>query len=141
MIKFGPPGAGLDFFSSHGRVTIVGPTLDVGASPVGWLISNAAGKVYSVELPAGVFVANQKRTGWTYKNKSAKTLGGVYSATVRITRHQTSYGYRILAYGDLSKATDPLMNLQFYVGAEPTPGIHGESWQRTKSGWRAHGFE
>jgi len=45
--------------------------------------------------------------------------------------------YSVEAFGDLSRATDPNMSLQFYVANQPTPAIHTQVWQQTRSGWLA----
>jgi len=133
-IKFGPAGAGLDQFTSHGRVTITEP-VNVAGSEVGWLLSNARGRIYSAVLPPGVFKQFAAHKRFKYANPAALTEGGVYKAEIRITSYGTSYGYRVEAYGDMSAATDPLMDLQFYIGNRPTPGIHSGAWTRTKFGW------
>ena len=133
-IKFGPPGAGLDRFTSHGRVTITDPVNVVG-SELGWLVSNARGRIYSAVLPPGTLTPSPSGTLFTYKNRAARTQGGIYKAQVKISRYRVSYGYRIEAYGDMSAATDALMWLQFYIGNQPTPAIHSGLWTRTKSGW------
>ncbi|TMA38751.1 MAG: hypothetical protein E6J79_05805 [Deltaproteobacteria bacterium] len=133
-IKFGPAGAGLDRFTSHGRVTITSP-VDVAGSELGWLLSNARGRIYSAVLPPGALTRTASGTLFTYKNLAAKTGGGIYKAQVKITRYRISYGYRIETYGDMSAATDAAMSLQFYIGNQPTPGIHRGLWTRTKSGW------
>jgi len=133
-IKFGPPGAGLDQFTSHGRVTILAP-VDVAHSEVGWLISNARGRIFSVVLPPGAFRENPSHKLFVYRNLAAITQGGVSKAQVHISNHSTWYGYRIEAYGDMSAATDSNMALQFYIGNRPTPGIYNGAWTRTPFGW------
>ena len=139
-IKFGPPSAGLDRLKSHGRVVIPG-NVDVMAAEVGWLVTNGAGRIFGVVLPAGALTPNHTGTQFRYLNPSARSQGGVYSAFIHITRKGTSYGYKVEAYGDMSAAIDPDMAIQFYVGNQETPAIHHELWSRTASGWKAHGFE
>ena len=133
-IKFGPPGAGLDQLTSHGRIIITDP-VDVAGSEIGWLVSNARGPIYGALLPPFSMRVFQTHKLFTYKNPDALTKGGVYKAQIRITRFGISYGYKVEAYGDMSAATDPVMALQFYIGKRPTPGIHNGAWTRTKFGW------
>src|SRR5947199_2498355 len=73
-IKFGPPGAGLDQFMSHGRVTILGP-VDVAGSEVGWLISGPRGRIYSVALPPETLKTGSSRRLFRYKNPAAESQG------------------------------------------------------------------
>jgi hypothetical protein len=139
-IKFGPPGAGLDRFKSHGRVEL-GGTVDVGGAEVRWLVTNNVGRVFETSLPAGAFQSNAAGTSFRYLNKAARSQGGVYKAKIRITRGGISYGYKVEAYGDCSAATDPDMAIQFYIGNQLTPAIHREMWKRTGTGWKAQGFD
>jgi len=138
-IKFGPPGAGLDQFKSHGRA-ILPAGLDVAGSEVGWLLTNANGAIYSAVIPAGTLTPSAHGSLFLYTNKDAKLHGGIYKAKIKITHLGTYYGYRVESYGDISRATDPVMSLQYYIGNQPTSAIHTETWKRTRSGWAAHGF-
>jgi len=137
-IRFGQNGA-LDIFKSHGRVE-PGETIDMSTSDVGWVLSNQRGVIWSGTLSPSDFVANATGTTFKYKDIAAKTAGGIYKAKVRITRGGTSYGFKVLAYGDLSAATDPYMSIQFYLGTTPKAYIHSEPWTPTKTGWKADGF-
>ena len=132
IIRFGRPGAGLDVFTSHGHVIIAGPPLDVAGSQVGWLLTNDRGRIFAAVLPPNSFTA--RGTLFNYRNPGAATLGGVYKAKVRLSRGGV-YRYTVQAYGDMSGATDPWMALQFYIGNQPTPAIHAQTWTRTNQGW------
>jgi len=138
-IKFGPPGAGLDQLKSHGRVTIFDP-VNVMGSEVGWLLTNGSGRIYSAVLSPGTLTATPSGQLFTYKNPNAKLHGGIYKAQIKITRSHVSYGYKVEAYGVMSRATSAVMSLQFYIGNQPTPAIHTETWKRTRTGWVSHGF-
>jgi hypothetical protein len=138
-ITFGPPGAGLDRMDSHGRVTILG-NVDARASEVAWLLTRDGQPIFRAVLPAGAWKGNASGTRLRYRNRDARLHGGVYRAWITVTRGHRSYGYRVQAFGDISGATDPQMELQFYVGNQPTPALHSEVWTRTSRGWRAHGF-
>jgi len=138
-IKFGPAGAGLDHLRSHGRVLIFEP-VNVMASDVGWLLTNGGGRIYGVTLSGGAFTSNLNHTLFKYKNPDARIHGGIYEALIHITRSGVSYGYKVDTYGDMSRATDALMSLQFYMGNQPTAAIHTETWTKRKDGWASHGF-
>jgi hypothetical protein len=134
-ISFGRNGA-LDRLASHARVLI--PThVDLDHVPVSWLITNDSGVIYEASLNAGDLKADRSGVHFKYKNPDARLHGGVALALIRISHGGLSYGYRLEAYGDISRATDPHMSLQFYAG-QPTAFVHSELWTRTASGWRAH---
>jgi hypothetical protein len=136
-IRFGRPGS-LDRFQSHGRL-VIGGTVDLVGSEVAWLLSNQQGAVYGVVLPAGSFTANANGTSFRYSNYQARTLGGIRKARIRISRG--TYRYWVEAYGDMSRAIDPIMSIQVYLPNQPTPTIHTEMWLRMRYGWKAVGFE
>ena len=91
-------------------------------------------------LPAGALTPDAAGNRFTYKNPDARIHGGIYKVLINITPSGELYAYRIEAYGDLSRATDPVMSLQFYIANLPTPTIHSEAWKRTSWGWVARGF-
>jgi len=140
-IVFGPAGAGHDVLTSHGRVIIPGPTLDIANSDVGWLLNNAQGRIFSAVLPAGSLKPDQSGKLFRYVNPDARTSGGIYKVQIRARRIGTSYGYRVQAFGDLSGAADPNMALQFYIAGQPTPAIHNDVWIRRPYGWRTSHFD
>jgi len=67
--------------------------------------------------------------------------GSLAKAKIRLSRGGTSYGYKVVAYGDLSAATDPDMTIQFYLGNPTRIYSHSEAWTRTATGWKADGFD
>ena len=140
-IRFGEP---LDVFKSHGRIISVA-SIDVGASPVGWVLSNGSGTIYRGVLNPGDFQSNGDGTTFIYRDSDARLgLGkrdGIYKAKIRISRGGTSYGYKIIAYGDLSAATTPNMSLQFYINQPARAFIHDKPWIRKSWGWKATPFD
>jgi hypothetical protein len=138
LIKFGRT-PGMDRLTSHGRITIPG-AVDVLGSEVGWALSNGAGLIWTDSLPAGTLTANNRLTVFNYKNLAARQTGGIARVTIRITHHGLLYGYKVEAYGDMSKANDPNMSIQFYVGNQSTAAIHREAWKKIPGGWKATGF-
>lgn len=141
-IRFGAPGAGLDILKAHGRVEPDTP-LDVGSLEIGWMLANRRGPIWRGALIPGDFRANPTKTSFRFLDNGAKTASGrrfgVRKAKIRITRGGTSYGFKVQAYGDLSKATDPDMTLHFYIGDDNWS--HTEPWKAVRGGWKATGFE
>ena len=147
-IRFGPPGAGLDVFASHGHV-VPGSSIDVMASQVIWLVTNdATGEiVYEGTLEPGDLSPNAKGTLFRYLDRDAR-LGhgvgrraGIYRAKLHITRGGTSYGYKLQAYGAMAAAAGPRMSIQFYLGAPRRPFVHRDLWTGYSWGWKATGFD
>lgn len=136
-IKFGPRGSTLGRLKSHGRFTLVG-AVDVKGSDFGTVIANSRGQIYSVTLPANSLVANSSGTSFKYKNVLAATHGGFSKVSIRV--RNGLYRYTLEAYGDMSRATDKNMSIQLYLGSQPTPAIHNETWTQKAWGWRADGF-
>lgn len=142
-IIFGKGPNGMDVFKSHGRVE-PGEPIDVGEVEVGWMVSGPNGHIYRAALIPGDFRANNKKTTFRFIDRRVRTEGrsrrfGIFKAKVRISRGGTSYGYKILAYGDLSKATTPDMVIQFYIGDKIF--IHDDEWTQTSYGWKATPFK
>jgi len=145
-IRFDASESGLDSFSSHGRVE-PGTFVDVAQSEVRWLVTNdATGKVvYEGTLYPGDLTPNNAGTVFRYLDRDARIgqgrRSGIYKAKIRISRGGTSYGFKVLAYGDMAKLTGRYMSIQFYVGSPSTAFIHSEPWTQTGWGWKANGFE
>jgi hypothetical protein len=146
MVRFGPLGAGLDVFSSHGRVE-PDTSIDVMASEVRWLVTNnATGQVvYNGVLNPGDLTPNRSGTVFRYLDIDAR-LGqgrrsGIDKVKIRISRGGTAYGYKVQAYGDMASAAGPDMSIQFYIGTPSQAFIHNEPWTSQSWGWKATGFE
>jgi hypothetical protein len=135
---------GLDMFKAHGRVEPQG-SIDLQNSTVGWIVSNQQGIVYRGRLHPQDFVASPSGTSLRFKDKDAKkglgTHDGIYKAVVRVTRGGTSYGFKVVAFSDLSAAVDANMAVQFYFTA-PTmrSWIHDKPWTQQPWGWKATAF-
>ena len=145
-IRFGTPGAGLDVFSSHGRVE-PDTSIDVMGSELRWLVTNnATGQVvYNGVLHPGDLTPNRSGTVFRYLDLDAR-LGqgrrfGIYRVKIRISRGGTSYGYKVQAYGDMASATGPNMSIQFYIGTPAQAFIHNEPWTSQSWGWKATSFD
>ena len=140
-IIFGKDGK-LDKFKSHGRVE-PDQAIDVSSVEVGWMLSGPNGPIYRAALIPGDFKVNRKGTTFKFRDRGAK-LGitkrfGIFKAKIRIARNGTSYGYKIIAYGDFSAANSPDMALQMYIGDQVW--IHDQPWIQNARGWKSTGFE
>jgi hypothetical protein len=135
-VTFNGRAPGLDRFRSHGRVLTIGGAYSIQTSSVSWLLSNSKGEIFRATLPAGALTANAAGTTFKYKNRLASTAGGI--SQVKLQNVHGSLKYTVEAFGDLSRATDPNMSVQFYVANQPTPAIHTQTWQKTSNGWTCH---
>jgi hypothetical protein len=133
-IRFGPPGLGLDQFRSHGRVTPALP-VDPLSEEVGWFLTNEDGFVYRGALIAGDLKGGRS---FTFRDRGARSGAGkrfgIYKAKIIVGSRGTVY-YKVMAYGDLSKATDAHMAVHFYIGDQAWG--FDTYWNRTASGWIA----
>jgi hypothetical protein len=145
-IRFGAPGAGLDVFSSHGRV-VPGFSIDPTTSEVTWRITNdATGEmVYEGTLRPGDLSPNAKGTVFRFLDRGARSgqgiRSGIYRAKIQLTRGGTSYGYRVQAYGNMAAATTADMSIQFYIGQPSRSFIHDKPWKKFVWGWKTTAFE
>jgi hypothetical protein len=141
-IIFAKQEGALDVFKSHGRVE-PGEPLDVGSLEVGWMISKPTGPVWRSALIPGDFRSNRQATTFRFVDRDAKKgrgkRFGIYRAKIRISRGGTSYGYKLLAYGDFSRADTSDMTIQFYIGDRIF--VHDKPWTQTSWGWKADSFE
>jgi len=141
VIKFGSAGR-LDRIRGHAKLTT--PPVDLTTTPVGVLLSNLNGAIYSKDLAAGMLIGNPNGTIFRFRNPDARTSGGLYGVKIKRNIDGMSYTFSFAAYGDLSAATDPNMRLQFYIGTDPNAAADGRifitldtPWTKTANGWRA----
>jgi hypothetical protein len=134
------PPAGLDLFTSHGKVNADGVT--VTGKSISWELKNARGVIYQGTLQPGDLTSNVNSRLLRYKDKGAR-LGqglhdGIYTAKIQIGARGT-ISYHVKAYSDLSAADDPEMALFFIIGTGPDRKAWGTSgkWKRTSRGWVA----
>jgi len=137
-IQFGPPGAGLDRFKSHGRVQLSAPVDDVTRARVAWLITNASGVIYQASLRPGDLTPRKDGPYYFFKDDGAHLGQGTRDGLGRVLILVGGDGfvrYKVKGYGDMSAATDPEMALQFYFGDEVF--VFPATWRRVPSGWIA----
>ena len=137
-------GNGLDRFKFHGRVrldppTIGGPVDPVTSSFVVQLL-NGAGMLWEGRLEPGDL---QPRANLWYVFRDTAALdgngmrNGIYHIITRFREYGKGWYYtvRVLAFTDLSTATDPFMTVIFDELGGKNYGVTGE-WVRTRFGWR-----
>src|SRR5262249_17078456 len=85
--------------------------------------------IFRTSLLAG-HLTQVGESNFKYKNKAAKTAGGMY--TLKVVAKPGYYKFTLKAYGDVTGA-QPDMRTQVFVGAEEwrVRGI----WQQLKKGW------
>ena len=136
-IRFGQPGAGLDLFSSHGKIKLR-ESVDVNSQEIGWELSNAQGVIYRASLRPGDLTPSVNPMLFSFQDPGARVgqgaHGGLYTVLL-IASPRGNVAYKVRAYGDLSAATLPDMALHFYIG-EQAFGVGG-AWRRTSRGWIA----
>jgi hypothetical protein len=140
-------GGGLDEFRFHGRVELVPPELGGTIDPItagfGFELSNEHGVIYAATLEPFDFeyMGNMRyRFRDTAARVGAGSRGGIFHVFSRFRQYHGVWWYtvRILAYGDLSRATEPVMTLKwFQVGTinDQVPQLTVE-WDRLSDGWR-----
>jgi hypothetical protein len=136
-------GGGLDRFKFHGRVKLDPPFL---GGPVDPLTSgfrfdllNELGPVYGASLFAGDFEP-LRNLYYRFRDPEARegggTRGGIYQILTRFREYSDGWYYtvRIMAFSDLSSATEPRMTVLFSE-VNGTAAITAE-WVPTSFGWR-----
>jgi hypothetical protein len=105
-------------FAFHARLhpsTLVDPPAD------GFIVtlSNANGEIYHAEVKAVDIETAGSR--WRYRADDLETVareGGIAKLSIRRRLYggEVAYSFRVKAFGDLSRATLPLMTTQVYLG-------------------------
>lgn len=130
--------SGLDRLRSKAVLEML--PVDLSTVDVGILLTSTKGGtsevIYQVEIPGSslqnVFHGNVYR----YRDAAARTHGGLALLKIKKQRDGRAYSFSTVSYGDMSKATDPHMRVQFYVGQAVFITIDSP-WTKTPSGWRA----
>ena len=141
IIVFGSRGR-LDRMRGHAKLAMTG--VNLAALPVSVLLSDLRGPIYSDGLPAGALSASPKGTIFRFRNAAARSSGGMYDLKIKKNNDGSTYTFSFTSYGDLSRATDSHMRLQFYVGDDANAARDGRvfitldtPWTKTPNGWRA----
>jgi len=128
----------LDRFRSQATLDIA--PLDLGSMQVGVLLTNPNGVIYNAVLAPGDLSSRANGTIFQFRDPAARTghgnPAGIYNLQIKQHRDQKGYTIKVEAYADLSRATDPMMRIQFYLGdnvfiTTPAP------WKQMSNGWRA----
>jgi cysteine-rich repeat protein len=136
IIRFGSPGEGRDSLRAHGLIRPV-ESIDPAGEEVFIMLTNLDGIIYRGSLIAGDLVPNASGGRLSFKDTLARRGEGSRFGIYRITLRQRpkTWFFTFRAYGDLSAATDPNMNLQLQVGNQGF--ISNAVWEPTRNGWRA----
>lgn len=124
-----------DFFEFHGLIR-PGSVIDPPAEDFRLELSNSLhDPIFAFSLPQGSF--KKQGTGtFTYKNNKARKQGGI--AFVKISRrdgpnHEYKIDIQAFDAGLESKATEPVMTVEFDVGDDPFTTTN--TWTKKKNGW------
>jgi hypothetical protein len=135
-------GDRIDLLRGHAKLDLV-PT-DIAALPLHILLTNLSGLIYADGLLAGAVTTDATGKNYRYRNARARESGGMYQLKVKKNKDGISYTFSFASYGDLSRATDANMRLQFYIGDDPDTAADGrlfitidKPWTQTPTGWRA----
>jgi len=96
---------------------------------------NAAGKIYSVTIPAGACISRSAGS-CVYKDPEArKAKSGL--AYFRVLYQAGTHGNKmwLQSYGDLSSATDPVMSFLVFMDDILYASIDNEVFTPTHNGW------
>jgi hypothetical protein len=141
IILFGVGGR-LDRIRGHVKLTM-GP-IDLTTESVHVLLNDRSGVIFTDGVPAGGLHVSPLSSIYQFRNTEARTKGGMYDLKIKKNKDNRTYTLGFTAYGDLSRATDPHMRLQFYIGDDPGAAHDGRvfitvdtPWHSTGHGWRA----
>lgn len=136
-------GNGLDRFKFHGRVRLdppfLGGPVDPTTSGFRFDLSNEHGLVYGASLYPGDFEP-MRNLYYRFRDPEARygngVREGVYQILTRFREYSDGWYYtvRIMAFSDLSTATEPRMTVLFSE-LNGTASITAE-WVPTQFGWR-----
>jgi cysteine-rich repeat protein len=123
-----------DVFDVHGRV-VPQASADPRTRGLGIVVTNADGVVYRAFLSPGDLAGSTPSFLW-FADRTARhgrgLRAGIYRMTLRTRRGH--YFFRLRSYGDLSRATLPVMTVQFLLGDETFSSK--SEWKRTRTGWK-----
>jgi cysteine-rich repeat protein len=130
-IRFGRSGAD-DLFAVHGSLkpnSELNPVTDA----ISFLLTNANGEVFRIEMAADT----AKRIGknlFRFKDKRAqRNRSGLARFDLRYFPRRDNYTFVVKAYGDLEKATVPLMSVQLAIGDDGF--LNTSTWAKSPAGW------
>jgi hypothetical protein len=139
VIYVNQPGQ-LGYWRVHGRVDAMPGDFDPNATGITFELRNANGLIYSGSLPPGAWqeygVKNGYPTRYGYRNKAAKTTGGIARCGMRFRNVQgePSFTIQLEVYGDFSAATLQHMTTQWYGVGDI--GVLSADWTQTNVGWK-----
>lgn len=113
-IKFNVGRSAIDRLQINGRIMPPAP-IDPSTMVVGVILSKTNGGdiIYTGQLPVGALTPLGRK--FAYRNRGAKTAGGF--SEFQFSPHKGGYRMKLVAFGDLSAATDPDMTVEVDFGA------------------------
>jgi hypothetical protein len=134
---------GIDRFKFHGRVRLDPPTLggplDPAVEAFAVELRNQLGMIYQASLFPGDLVP-QPNLYYRFSDRAARRgageRSGLFQVITRFRKYRDGWYYtmRIMAYADLSSATEPRMTVAF-PELPRMPSVTAD-WVPTRYGWR-----
>ena len=139
IVKFGELGRP-DMLKIHGRFKL-SSSIDPFAEGLSFLLANDLGDIYRATLQPGDLKADGKRYG--FKDKTARETGigtrdGLASVRLKtmMSGGEPYLVFYIIAYGDLSAATEAKMSTQVTIGNDM--GYLETEWTEQVNGWKLY---
>lgn len=121
---------GLDKLELHAGLVPLS-SVDPGFETFKVEITNVNGTVFTATLPPGAISTTNGGNRYTYRNPTARTAGGIYRVVV--TQKPNGYRVDLIAYGDLSTATEADMATFIAIGDDSF--FDNSTWIAKKDGW------
>jgi hypothetical protein len=133
ILLYGRNG-GLGRLKGHAKLTMA--TVDLHQFPVGVLLSDTHGALYSDGLPAGKLDPDATGRNFRFRNPAARTTGGMAEVKIKNNGNGT-FTFSFTSYGDTSPANDhdTAKRLQFYIGTDPNAAADGRIFITTNKPW------
>ena len=138
-IRFGADPAP-DSILMHARFEPLTP-VDLYVEGFGFTLTNANGMIYRAAVYAGDLRSNSSRTAWKFSDSSARDGRGQRAGISRLVvkaktiNGRLTYPFKMLAYGDLSRATLAEMTTQITYGGD-VAWVTGTWAGSPKKGWK-----
>lgn len=132
-IRFAPDPR-LDSLELHGRIHPMTDLDPVNESFIVELYDAMNQVLFAVSVGPGEFIATNGGKRWVYRNKAAKTAGGLYRVQIA-PRKDALGGYRVdvLAYGDLSPVVSGDITTLIQIGNDVFTNT--STWSQRPDGW------
>jgi uncharacterized repeat protein (TIGR01451 family) len=95
-------------------------------------LSNTSGVIYEASLAGRSLVTRGRSFKYRARHAATAVQGGI--ASLYIAPHRDGYRVKVVAYGDLSRATLADMTLEILFGSQAYQ--NSGTWTQTRTGWR-----